>query len=181
MRQLPTPLRTTLIVNGETQAISVADETEDLLYVLRNKLNVLIGPRFGCGVAQCGCCTVIVNGAITRSCVTPMTEVPAGSTVTTLEGIGQPDKPHPLQQAFIDEQAGQCAYCCNSMIMGAYGWLESRIAGGNTVVPTDQEIKDFLSGNGTTPPYDYLCRCGAHLRIIAAIRSAAQVMTGGDR
>jgi aerobic-type carbon monoxide dehydrogenase small subunit (CoxS/CutS family) len=177
---LPTPLNSTLIVNGQTQTISVADETEDLLYVLRDKLN-LIGPRFGCGVAQCGCCTVIVNGAITRSCITPMTEVPDGSSITTLDGISKPGKPHPLQQAFIDEQAGQCAYCCNSMIMGAYGWLESRIADGNTAVPTDQEIKDFYSGNGTTPPYDYLCRCGAHLRIIAAIKSAAKVMVGGVR
>lgn len=175
---MPTPLSTTLTVNGQTQTVSVADPTEDLLYVLRNQLG-LTGPRFGCGVAQCGCCTVILNGAITRSCVTPMTKVPADSTITTLEGIGQSGQPHPLQQAFIDEQAGQCSYCCNSMIMGAYGWLESRIAGGNSTVPTDQEVKDFLSGNGTTPPFDYLCRCGSHLRIIAAIRSAAQVMVGG--
>jgi nicotinate dehydrogenase subunit A len=177
---MPTALKTTLIVNGRPQTISVEDETEDLLYVLRDKL-ALKGPRFGCGVAQCGCCTVIVNGAITRSCITPMTEVPAGATITTLDGIGDEHKPHPLQQAFIDEQAGQCAYCCNSMIMGAYGWLEGRIAGGNKAVPTDQEIKDFLSGKGTATAYDYLCRCGAHLRIIAAIQSAAKVMVGGGR
>ncbi|WP_084678348.1 2Fe-2S iron-sulfur cluster-binding protein [Actinopolymorpha alba] len=135
----------TLRVNGHDRTVAVADETEQLLYLLRNALGQR-GPKFGCGVAQCGACTVLVDGEIRRSCVTPRRTVPERASVETLDGLGTPGAPHPLQQAFIDQQAGQCAYCVNGMITGALGWLRQRKAAGDTSLPSEQEIAEFLSG-----------------------------------
>jgi nicotinate dehydrogenase subunit A len=121
---MPVQYTVDVMVNGQQVQVTGADDTEDLLYVLRNQLR-LKGPKFGCGLAQCGACTVLVNGKVTRSCVTKISAV-AGATVTTLEGIGTPEQPHPMQAAFIQQQAGQCAYCANAMIMGTVGWLQAR-------------------------------------------------------
>ena len=184
-----------LSINGsKPQPVWVVDGTEPLLYVLRNQLG-LHGPKFGCGVAQCGSCTVHVNGAIVRSCVTPMNTLTDGSEITTLEGLTGPDQRpsagqgqggatgaswqsskdlgSALQQSFVEQQAAQCGYCANAVIMGAAGWLQGRIMAGNLSVPSEDEVKQFLSGVGQTPSYVYLCRCGTHLRIIRAIRQAA--------
>lgn len=175
---MPTPYNAQLTVNGSDVTISGPDDTEDLLYVLRDQLHMK-GPRFGCGLAQCGACTVLVNGVVTRSCITQIKTV-VGASVTTLEGLGTPEQPHPMQAAFIQEQAGQCAYCANAMIVGAVGWLQARRDAGNTAVPGDDEIKAFLSGkitDGTARPnFVYLCRCGSHLRIVRAISQAAGEM-----
>ena len=175
---MPTPLTLTLYVNNQFTTVTVADGAEPLLYVLRNQVGTK-GVKFGCGVAQCGACTVIVNGVTKRSCVTPLNTVADGAQVTTLEGLGQPNNPNGLQgvqKAFVDNQAGQCAYCANAMIMGSYNWLQGRRNAGNAAVPTDDEVKNFLSGIGQTPPFVYLCRCGTHMRIIRAIQQAAQEM-----
>ena len=147
-----------LQVNSETLVVSVTPETP-LLYVLRNdaKLN---GPKFGCGLGQCGACTVLLDGVATRSCITPISSV-ARAKVVTLEGLGTVERPHPLQRAFIDEQAAQCGYCTNGMIMTAKGLLD-----GNPR-PTTQEIKQALSNN--------LCRCGSHLRVVRAVQRAAEL------
>src|SRR3954453_9028241 len=190
---MATPLTVTLSVNGnEPQPVSVADASEPLLYVLRNQFG-LHGPKFGCGVAQCGACTVHVNGAIARSCVTRMSAAAQGARITTLEGLTGCDGQsctatsdtqaketssatslgRLLRQAFIDQQAAQCGYCANAMIMGAAGWLQSRMNSGNSSVPTEDEIKAFLSGRSPGSTRVYLCRCGTHLRIIRAIRQAA--------
>ncbi len=134
------------------------DASTPLLYVLRNDLN-LNGPRFGCGLAQCGACTVLVNGIPVRSCITPVSAV-ATAEVTTLEGLGQRDDPHPVQRAFIAEQAAQCGYCSNGMIMAAASLLERNSD------PSDSEIRQALAGN--------LCRCGTHTRILKAVRRAAR-------
>jgi nicotinate dehydrogenase subunit A len=173
---MPTSISLNLSVNGRPRTVSVPDDTEPLLYILRNQLGQ-IGPKFGCDLAQCGACTVLVNGTITRSCVTQIRNVANGAQVTTLDGLASAAVPNPLQQAFIDEQAGQCAYCINGMIMGAYGWLSARFSAGNRTVPSDDEVKNFLSGVGQTPAFVYLCRCGSHLRIIRAIRQAAEEMS----
>lgn len=172
---MPTPLTRSLVVNGQSRTVTVPDDTERLLYVLREQCDQR-GPKFGCGVAQCGACTVIVDGTVTRSCVTRLNEVPDGATVRTLDGLGSEDQPHPVQRAFIDEQAGQCAFCVNGMIMGSVGWIESRIAAGNTAVPSREEIVDYLSGALPGSTFNYICRCGAHTRIIEAIRSGAAEM-----
>lgn len=172
---MATPVTRTLSINGTTHSVSVDDGTEPLLYVLRNLLG-LKGPKFGCGVAQCGACTVLVDGVITRSCVKQMATLADGSDITTLEGLGSPTQPHPLQQAFIAQQAGQCAYCGNAMIMGALGFIEGRIATGNRAVPSEEEIKQFLSGESSTSPLVYLCRCGSQQRIVSAIQQAAKEM-----
>lgn len=134
------------------------DASTPLLYVLRNDLN-LNGPRFGCGLAQCGACTVLVNGLPVRSCVTPVSAV-ATAEVTTLEGLGERDDPHPVQKAFIAEQAAQCGYCSNGMIMAAASLLA------HNPDPSDNEIRQALAGN--------LCRCGTHTRILKAVRRAAR-------
>ncbi len=134
------------------------DASTPLLYVLRNDLN-LNGPRFGCGLAQCGACTVLVNGIPVRSCITPVSAV-ATAEVTTLEGLGQRDDPHPVQTAFIAEQAAQCGYCSNGMIMAAASLLA------HNPEPSDSEIRQALAGN--------LCRCGTHTRILKAVRRAAR-------
>jgi aerobic-type carbon monoxide dehydrogenase small subunit (CoxS/CutS family) len=176
---MATPLTINLSVNGsKPQPIFVADNTEPLLYVLRNQFG-LHGPKYGCGVAQCGACTVHVNGVITRSCVTRMRALSDGAQITTLEGVaaGNPDRPNfgrALQRAFVDQQAAQCGYCANGMIMGAAGWLQSRVNAGSAAVPSDEEVKAFLSGESPGSTFVYLCRCGTHLRIIRAIQQAAR-------
>jgi aerobic-type carbon monoxide dehydrogenase small subunit (CoxS/CutS family) len=170
---MATPLTLNLYVNGDSTTVTVADDTEPLLYVLRNQVGTQ-GVKFGCGVAQCGACTVIVDGVTKRSCITQLRTVANGAQVTTLEGLGQPNNPKGIQKAFIDNQAGQCAYCIPGIIMGSYNWLLGRRNSGNTALPTDDEVKDFLSGIGQSPPFVYLCRCGTHMRIIRAIQQAAQ-------
>jgi nicotinate dehydrogenase subunit A len=152
-------MKVTLNVNGKVADVEVDDPNMPLLYALRNSL-ALRGPRFGCGLAQCGACTVHIDGKAVRSCVYPMSSVGKGK-VTTLEGLGTSEHPHPLQQAFIDEQAVQCGYCINGMIMQAKALLDT------TPHPTDVQIKDALARN--------LCRCGTHLRIVRAVKRAAQV------
>jgi nicotinate dehydrogenase subunit A len=135
--------------------VSAAPETR-LLYVLRDELQ-LDGPKFGCGLAQCGACTVIVKGRAMRSCVLPLSAVDA--PVTTVEGLGTPAHPHPVQRAFIAEQAAQCGYCTAGMVVAAVVLLEQHHA------PTDAQIHQALDGN--------LCRCGSHLRIARAVKRAA--------
>jgi nicotinate dehydrogenase subunit A len=151
-------MKITLIVNDKTADVQVDDPDMPLLYALRNDL-ALRGPRFGCGLAQCGACTVHIDGKAMRSCIYPLSSV-GNSKVTTLEGLGSPVHPHPLQQAFIDEQAVQCGYCINGMIMQAKALLDANPH------PTEDEIKDALAGN--------LCRCGTHVRIVRAVKRAAQ-------
>ena len=147
----------TLRVNGTSRRIASVDPDTPLLYVLRNDLE-LNGPKFGCGLAQCGACTVHLDGAPVRSCVTPVSAVKG--KVTTLEGLGSTKKPHPVQKAFIEEQAVQCGYCVNGMIMTAAALLEQKKN------PSEAEIRDALAGN--------LCRCGTHQRIVAAVQRAAK-------
>jgi nicotinate dehydrogenase subunit A len=144
-------------VNGQTVQITVDDPNVPLLYALRSELG-LHGPRFGCGLGQCGACTVHLDGNAVRSCITPLSSV-GNRHVVTLEGLGTPEKPHPVQQAFIDEQAVQCGYCINGMIMEAAAFL------GKTRNPSEQQIREALASN--------LCRCGTHLRILRAVKRAA--------
>jgi nicotinate dehydrogenase subunit A len=151
-------MKITLTVNGKPVTATAEDPKMPLLYVLRDDLG-LHGPRFGCGLGQCGACTVLIDGAATRSCVTPVAAL-AGKKIVTLEGLGSPGKLHPLQQAFIDEQAVQCGYCINGMIMQAAALLQTNKN------PTEQEIKAALAEN--------LCRCGTHLRIVRAIKRASE-------
>jgi nicotinate dehydrogenase subunit A len=146
-----------LRVNGRTRTVDVEPQTP-LLYVLRNDLE-LNGPKFGCGLAQCGACTVILRGAAVRSCSVPVSAA-QDADVTTLEGLGTPEKPHPIQTAFIEEQAAQCGYCINGMIMTAKAFLD------RAPDATDAEIRDALATN--------LCRCGTHLRILRAIARYAE-------
>jgi nicotinate dehydrogenase subunit A len=150
---------TRLSVNGKTVSVAVDDPDTPLLYVLRNELG-LHGPRFGCGLGQCGACTVHVDGNAVRSCMTPLSSVTDGKVVT-LEGLGTDKRPHPVQQAFIDEQAVQCGYCINGMIMQSAALLR------HNPKPTEQQIKAELANN--------LCRCGTHLRIVRAVQRAAGV------
>ena len=150
-------MKLTLDVNGKRSTIDVDDPRMPLLYALRDDMG-LHGPRFGCGLGQCGACTVHVDGKAVRSCVTPVASV-AGKHVVTLEGLGTPSRPHPLQLAFIEEQAVQCGYCINGMIMQAAALLQTNRK------PSDDEIKAALAGN--------LCRCGTHLRIVRAIKRAS--------
>jgi nicotinate dehydrogenase subunit A len=146
-----------LHVNGRPARVTVDDPDMPLLYALRNDLE-LRGPRFGCGLGQCGACTIIVDGEAVRSCQLPVSAVGTGR-ITTLEGLGTVEKPHRLQQAFIDEQAVQCGYCINGMIMQAAALLAKNAR------PSADEIKRALAGN--------LCRCGTHTRIVKAIQRAA--------
>lgn len=145
-----------LRVNGKTRVVDTEPDVP-LLYVLRNDLE-LNGPKFGCGMAQCGACTVLMDGNAIRSCVTPVSAV-QNKPVTTLEGLGTTKKLHKIQQAFIDEQAAQCGYCINGMIMTSKALLDK------TPKPTDTEIKRALDGN--------LCRCGTHIRILRAVKRAS--------
>jgi nicotinate dehydrogenase subunit A len=153
----------TLNVNGKSHQVDVEPDTP-LLYVLRDNLG-LHGPKFGCGLAQCGSCTVLIDGKAVRSCVLPMARVGAGKVVT-LEGLGTPQRPSPVQQAFIDEQAAQCGYCINGMVMQATAFLTAR-----QTSPSESEIRQALQNN--------LCRCGTHQRIIAAVKRASTLMGKG--
>lgn len=148
--------RISLNVNGKRRSLD-ADPDTPLLYILRNNLS-LNGPKFGCGLAQCGACTVIMDGNAVRSCVTPVGSA-GNRAVTTLEGLGSSKKMHRIQQAFVDEQAVQCGYCINGMIMTAKALLDKNPK------PTDRQIKEALAGN--------LCRCGTHTRILRAVKRAS--------
>jgi len=148
-----------LDVNGQRHAVSAAEETP-LLYVLRNDLQ-LKGARFGCGLGQCGSCTVLVDGKPVQSCDFPLSAA-AGKKVTTIEGLVKNGHPHPLQQAFVAEQAAQCGYCVTGIIMSAKALLDANPR------PSDAEIRAALKGN--------LCRCGTHQRILRAIRRAADAL-----
>lgn len=148
--------RIALNVNGNRRVVE-ADPDTPLLYVLRNDLS-LNGPKFGCGLAQCGSCTVLMDGAAIRSCVTPASAA-QNHAVTTLEGLGSTKNMHKIQQAFVDEQAVQCGYCINGMIMAAKALLDKNPK------PTDSQIKEALAGN--------LCRCGTHVRILRAVKRAS--------
>ena len=147
----------TFDVNGAARTVSV-DSGTPLLYVLRNDFE-LAGPRFGCGLSQCGACTVLVDGKPVRSCVLPI-DAAAGKKVTTLEGLGSAASPHPLQRAFIAEQAAQCGYCSSGMIMTAKALLD------RTPKPTEGEVRKALNAN--------LCRCGTHNRIVRAVLRASK-------
>src|SRR6476646_10230216 len=149
----------TLRVNGEARTVDVDPDTP-LLYVLRDNL-ALKGPRFGCGLAQCGACTVHVNGEAMRSCVLPMSAV-AGKTVTTIAGLGTPEKPHPLQAAYVAEGVPQCGYCINGWVMTAAAVLKQNPKA------SDAELRDALAG--------LKCRCGTHVAILRAIKRAQTSM-----
>jgi len=148
----------TLDVNGKPVKVAVDDPEMPLLYALRNDAG-LHGPRFGCGLGQCGACTVHVDGKAVRSCMMPIGKV-AGRKIVTLEGLGTPAKPHPLQVAFTELQAVQCGYCINGMIMQAAAFLKSNPK------PTEEQIRAALAEN--------LCRCGTHTRILAAVKRASE-------
>jgi nicotinate dehydrogenase subunit A len=162
---MPPSTTTRLIVNGTAHDITAAPDTP-LLYVLRNDLG-LTGPKFGCGLGQCGACMVHVDGDAVRSCTTPLSAAARGP-ITTIEGLGTLEKPHPVQQAFIDEQAAQCGYCINGMIMATAALLA------RTKTPSKTQIRSTLNGN--------LCRCGTHMRILRAAERAASssVSQGGE-
>ena len=147
----------TLRVNGRARTLEIDDPAMPLLYALRDQFE-LNGPKFGCGLGQCGACTVIVNGQATRSCVTPVSTV-GSNEITTLEGLGTAEKPHPLQQAFIDEQAAQCGFCLSGVILTAKTILDRNPRA------TDEQIQQALSG--------VLCRCFGNVRMLNAIRRYA--------
>jgi nicotinate dehydrogenase subunit A len=151
--------RKSLSVNGKTVRIMIDDPEMPLLYALRDNL-ALHGPRFGCGLGQCGSCTVHVDGKAVRSCTTPLSALTEKQKIVTLEGLGTAQKPHKVQQAFIEAQAAQCGYCANGMIMEAAALLAK------TKNPSDADIKQALANN--------LCRCGTHVRILDAVKRAAR-------
>ena len=157
-----------LNVNGRVVQITVDDLDMPLLYALRDNL-ALHGPRFGCGLGQCGACTVHVDGRAVRSCVTPLSRLSDTQKIVTLEGLGSPDNPHPVQKAFIEAQAAQCGYCINGMIMTTAALLA------RNKQPTREQIRSSLNAN--------LCRCGTHMRIVRAVEKAAALSltqgTGG--
>jgi nicotinate dehydrogenase subunit A len=153
---------TSLIVNGHTHSVS-ADGDTPLLDVLRNHLG-LTGTKFGCGLEQCGCCMVLVDGRPEKSCGKPLSTV-AGKEILTIEGMGTPDGPHPLQQAFLDEQAGQCGYCLAGILISAKALLDRNPS------PSRLEIAEALDDN--------ICRCGSHTRILRAVARAADRMQEG--
>jgi nicotinate dehydrogenase subunit A len=148
----------TLEVNGRTHTVALDDPETPLLYVLRDEL-ALRGPKFGCGLGQCGACMVLIGGEAVRSCITPASDV-AGQAITTLEGLGSPEQPSRVQAAFIAESAAQCGYCTNGMIMTTTALLA------RTPHPSEAEVRDALAQN--------LCRCGSHVRVLAAVQRAAQ-------
>ena len=154
-------MSTTLKVNGQTHTVDV-DSSAPLLYVLRNDLG-LQGPHFGCGLGQCGLCTVIINGVATRSCITPLSSVKG--EVTTLEGLATSGKLHPVQQAWIDEQVPQCGFCQNGQIMTAKALLD------RNPHPTDMQIREAMANT--------LCRCMTYYRVQAAIKRASTAMASG--
>ncbi len=147
-----------LKVNGRSHTVDVEPGTP-LLYILRNDLE-LHGPKFGCGLGQCGACTVMIEGEAVRSCIRPVESVGA-SEITTLEGLGTPENPHPVQQAWIETQAVQCGYCMNGQIMTAKALLD------RNPNPTDAEIREGLA--------DVLCRCGTYYRVIQAVKRASEI------
>jgi nicotinate dehydrogenase subunit A len=151
----------TLIVNGKTETVVAAPEMP-LLYALRNALG-LSNPHFGCGLGQCGACTVHINGEPVRTCVMPISAA-NGASITTLAGLGTPDHPHPVQKAWIEEQAPQCGYCLNGWVMTAAAFLK-RVKN-----PSDSQIREALSG--------LKCRCGTHLAILRAVKRAAKEIGG---
>ncbi len=150
--------RKSLNVNGKPVQVAIDDPEMPLLYALRDNL-ALHGPRFGCGLAQCGACTVHIDGKAVRSCVTPLSSLTAQQKVVTLEGLGTAQKLHPVQRAFIEEQAAQCGYCINGMIMQSAAFLATNKK------PTETQVKQALADN--------LCRCGTHARIVKAVMRAA--------
>jgi nicotinate dehydrogenase subunit A len=152
-----------LRVNGRTREVESDDPDVPLLYVLRNDL-ALTGTHFGCGLDQCGACAVLVGGRAIRSCVTPARSV-AGRDIITIEGLGSPDQPDPLQAAFIAEQAAQCGFCTAGMVVTARALLA------NTPHPSEQQVREALAGN--------LCRCGSHARVIRAVLKVAGTNPGG--
>jgi nicotinate dehydrogenase subunit A len=152
-------------VNGKPVSVALDNEDTPLLTVLRNELG-LIGTRFGCGFEQCGCCMVLIDGVAQKSCGKPVWSI-VGKTITTIEGLGTPERPHPLQQAFIDEQAGQCGYCLAGILITAKALLDKNPS------PTRAEIAAALDDN--------ICRCGTHNRIIRAVAKAAAQMRAGAR
>jgi nicotinate dehydrogenase subunit A len=151
-----------LRVNSKEVAV-VAEPDTPLLYILRNDAGVT-GPHFGCGLGQCGACTIHINGEAVRSCQFPLSSVTPNDEIITLEGLGSPENPHPLQTAFIEEQAVQCGYCTNGMIMQAAAFLK------RTPAPTEAEIKEELANN--------LCRCSNYLRILRAVKRASETIGG---
>ncbi len=154
----------TLRVNGRAQTIDADDMNMPLLYALRDDLE-LHGPKFGCGLGQCGACTVMVDGNAVRSCRMTIQQA-QGRAITTLEGLGSPEQMHPIQAAFVAEQAAQCGYCTNGMIVSAAALLQK------TPKPTEAQVRTALAGN--------LCRCGTHVRILRAVmRSANGGRTNG--
>ena len=153
-----------LKVNGAVHSVAAEPDTP-LLYVLRNDLG-LNAAKFGCGLGQCGACMVLVDGAPMRSCITPI-GVLGQSEITTLEGLGSPERPHPLQAAFIEEQAAQCGYCIGGMVMAAKALLDRQPR------PTEDQVKSALAGN--------LCRCGTHVRVVRAVLRAARAPGGRAR
>ena len=153
------PSNSNLLINGQTVRFD-AEPNDTLLSVLREQLD-LTGSKYGCGEGQCGACTVLIDGKAHRSCITPVSSV-ANKSVTTIEGLARGQHLHPVQQAFLDEDAMQCAYCTSGMIMSAVALLN------NKRNPTDEEILQFMQGN--------ICRCGTYPRIVSAIRKAAATM-----
>ena len=151
--------RITLDVNGKSHMID-ADPDMPLLYALRNDLG-LNNPHFGCGLAQCGACTVQLDGTAIRSCMTPVSAV-GNSKVVTLAGLGTPEKPHPIQKAYVEEQVPQCGYCINGWVMTAAALLNEKKK------PTDAEINNALTG--------LKCRCGTHMNIVRAVKRASEMM-----
>jgi nicotinate dehydrogenase subunit A len=151
-----------LNVNGKAVSVT-ADEQTPLLDILRNRLG-LMGTKFGCGLEQCGCCMVLVDGKPEKSCGKPLLVV-AGKEIMTIEGLGTPNRPHPLQQAFIDEQAGQCGYCLPGILITAKALLDQNPS------PSRKEIADALDDN--------ICRCGSHVRILRAVERAARLLREG--
>jgi nicotinate dehydrogenase subunit A len=150
--------RKSLNVNGKAVTVTIDDPDMPLLYALRDNL-ALHGPKFGCGLGQCGACTVHVDGKAVRSCSMPLSKITPRQKVVTLEGLGSGRRLHPVQQAFIDTQAAQCGYCINGMIMESAAFLAANRK------PSDAQIKTALANN--------LCRCGTHSRIVAAVKRAA--------
>jgi nicotinate dehydrogenase subunit A len=153
----------TLKVNGGTREVESDDPDVPLLYVLRDDLG-LTGTRFGCGLAQCGACTVLIGGRAVRSCIAPARSV-VGQAIVTIEGLGSPERPDPVQAAFIAEQAAQCGYCTAGMVMTARALLAQ------TPRPSEQQVREALAGN--------LCRCGSHARVIRAVLRAAATTPRG--
>jgi len=151
-----------LVVNGSTVSVT-ADEETPLLDILRNYLG-LTGTKFGCGLEQCGCCMVLVDGKPEKSCAKPVSML-AGKKIVTIEGLGTPDRPHPLQQAFLDEQAGQCGYCLPGILISAKALLDQNLS------PSRAQIAAALDDN--------ICRCGSHIRILRAVERAAGLLRDG--